>query len=165
MLTIYIFLKLVSMPLRSSSAENAGWSCFSLQVVWDQRHVSTLVSNSRQQSVQMGYSGFLEQNVNKVTCNLHSEVSELNIHSDTIRRTTNCIVVERSPLLPTQKDRSPMLILCHANVRAVKSKTACLREYISSIDMDIFSFTETWLTEKDTAAKLEIYFPESHSFI
>ena len=31
--------------------------------------------------------------------------------------------------------------------------------------MDIFAFTETWLTEKDTAAKLEIYFPESHSFI
>ena len=25
--------------------------------------------------------------------------------------------------------------------------------------------TETWLTEKDTAAKLEIYSPESHSFI
>ena len=70
------------------------------------RTIVTLVSNSRQPSVQMGYSGFLEQNVNKVTGNLHSEVSELNIHSDTSRRTT---VVERSPLLPTQKDRSPML--------------------------------------------------------
>ena len=53
----------------------------------------------------------------------------------------------------------------HANVRAVKSKTARLREYISSTDMDIFALTETWLTEKDTAAKLEIYSPESHSFI
>ena len=74
------------------------------------RAIATLVSNSRQPSVQMGYSGFLEQNVNKVTGNLHSEVSELNIHSDTSRRTTNFIVVERSPLLPTQKDRSPMLI-------------------------------------------------------
>ena len=73
----------------------------------------------------MGYSGFLEQNVNKVTGNLHSEVSELNIHSDTSRRTTNFIVVERSPLLPTQKDRSPILTLCHPNVRAVKCKTAC----------------------------------------
>ena len=50
-----------------------------------------------------------------------------------------------------------MLTLCHANVRAVKSKTACLREYISSTDMDIFALTETWLTEKDTSAKLEIY--------
>ena len=98
----------------------------------------------------MGYSGFLEQNVNKVTSNLHSEVSELNIHSYISRQTTNCIVVERSPLLPTQKDRSPTLNLCHANVWAVKSKTACLREYISSADMDIFSLTETWLTEKDT---------------
>ena len=58
-----------------------------------------------------------------------------------------------------------MLTLCHANVRAVKSKTACLREYISSTDMDTFALTETWLTEKDTAAKLEIYSPESHSFI
>ena len=122
------------------------------------RAIATLVSNSRQPSVQMGYSGFLEQNVNKVTGNLHSEVSELNIQSDTSRRTANFIVVERSPsLLPTQKDHSPMLTLCHVNVRAVKSKTACLREYISSTDMDIFALTETWLTEKDTAAKLEIY--------
>ena len=129
------------------------------------RAIATLVSNSRQPSVQMGYSGFLEQNVNKVTGNLHSEVSELNIHSDTSRRTTNFIVVERSPLLPAQKDRSPMLNLFHANVRAVKSKTACLREYISSTDMYIFALTETWLTEKDTAAKLGIYSPESHSFI
>ena len=81
--------------------------------------------------IQMGcYSGFLEQNVIRETGNLHFEVGELNIHSDTSRRTTNCIVVERSPLLPTQKDRSPMLTLCHANVRAMKSKTACLREYI-----------------------------------
>ena len=102
--------------------------------------------------------------MNKETGNLHSEASELNIHSDTFRRTTNCIVVERSPLLPTQKDRSPMLTLYHANVRAVKSKTACLREYINSTDM-IFALTETWLTEKDTAAKLEIYFLESHSFM
>ena len=122
------------------------------------RAIATLVSNSRQPSVQMGYSGFLEQNVNKVTGNLHSEVSELNIHSDTSRRTTNFIVVERSPLLTT-------LTLCHANVRAVKSKTACLREYISSTDMDLFALTETWLTGKDTAAKLKIYSPESHSFI
>ena len=129
------------------------------------RAIATLVSNSRQPSVQMGYSGFLEQNVNKVTGNLHSEVSELTIHSDISRRTTNFIVVERSTLLPTQRDRSALLTFCHANVRAVKSKTACLREYISSTDMDIFGLTETWLTENDTAAKLEIYSPESHSFI
>ena len=70
----------------------------------NRRAITTLVSNSSsgQPSVKMGYSGFLEQNVNKVTGNLHSEVSELNIHSDTSRQTTNCIVVERSPLLPTQ---------------------------------------------------------------
>ena len=112
----------------------------------------------------MGYSGSLEQNVNKVTSNLHSEVSELNIQFDTSHQAINCIIVVHSPLLPTQKDHSPMQTLCHANVRAVKSKTACLREYISSTDMDIFALTETWLTE-DTAAKLEIYSPESHSFI
>ena len=87
------------------------------------RAIATLLSNSRQPSVQMGYSGFLEHNVNKVTGNLHSEVSELNIHSDTSRRTSNCIVVERGPLLPTQKDRSPALTLCHANVRAVHMRT------------------------------------------
>ena len=133
----------------------------------NRRAITTLVSNSSsgQPSVKMGYSGFLEQNVNKVTGNLHSEVSELNIHSDTSRQTTNCIVVERSPLLPTQKDCSPMLTLFHTNVWAVKSKTACLLENTSSTDMDIFALTETWLTEKDTAAKLEIYSPESHSFI
>ena len=133
----------------------------------NRRAITTLASNSSsgQPLVQMSYSGFLEQNVNKVTGNLHSEVSELNIHSDTCRRTTNYIVLERSPLLPTQKDRSPMLTLCHANVQPAKSKTACLREYISSTDMDIFALTETWLTGKDTAAKLEIYSPESHSFI
>ena len=101
--------------------------------------------------------------MNEETGNLHSEANELNIHSDTFHRTTNCIVVERSPLLPTQKERSPRLTLCHANVRAVKSKTASVREYVNSTDMDIFALTETWLTEKDTAAKLEIYSPESHS--
>ena len=124
--------------------------------------------NRRARTTLGGVNGLfwvLEQNVNKVTGNLHSEVSELNIHSDTCRRTTNYIVVERSPLLPTQKDRSPMLTLCHANLLAAKSKTACLRKYISSTDMDIFALTETWLTGKDTAAKLEIYSPESHSFI
>ena len=70
----------------------------------NRRAITTLASNSSsgQPSVQMSYSGFLEQNVNKVTGNLHSEVSELNIHSDTSRQTINCIVVERSPLLPTQ---------------------------------------------------------------
>lgn len=58
-----------------------------------------------------------------------------------------------------------MQTLCHANVQAVKSKTACLQEYLSSTYMDIFAPTETWLMEKDTAAKLEIYSLESHSFI
>ena len=53
----------------------------------NRRAITTLVSNSSsgQPSVKMGYSGFLEQNVNKVAGNLHSEVSELNIHSDTSR--------------------------------------------------------------------------------
>lgn len=58
-----------------------------------------------------------------------------------------------------------MQTLCHANVQAVKSKTACLQEYLSSTYMDIFAPTETWLMEKDTAVKLEIYSLESHSFI
>ena len=75
------------------------------------------------------------------------------------------VVFVHSPLLPTQKDHSPMQTLCHANVQAVKSKTACLQEYLSSTYMDIFAPTETWLMEKDTAAKLEIYSLECHSFI
>ena len=41
----------------------------------------------------MGYSGFLEQNVNKVTGNLHSEVNELNIHSDTSRELATALLL------------------------------------------------------------------------
>ena len=40
-----------------------------------------------------------------------------------LSRTSNCILVERGPLLPTQKGRSPMLTLCHANVRTVHMHT------------------------------------------
>lgn len=128
------------------------------------RTISSLVSYFGQISSQVGWnSEILKQNMVEETGNLHSELSELNIHSS-ISQLTNCIVVERSPLLPAQKERSP-LTLCHANVQAVKSKTACLREYINSVDMDIFALTETWLTSKDTAAKLEFFPTETHAFI
>ena len=43
------------------------------------------------------------------------------------------------------------------NVQAIKSKTPDLRDYICSTDIDIFALTETWLTEKDVAAKIGIY--------
>ena len=43
------------------------------------------------------------------------------------------------------------------NVQAIKSKTPDLRDYICSTDMDIFALTETWLTEKDVAAKIGIH--------
>ena len=99
--------------------------------------------------------------------NLHTTYKHsLNIHFDASRfTTTNCIVVNRTPLLPTQKQRLPLLTLCSANVQAVKSKTAYSREYIRSIDMDIFAITETWLQEEDTAAKLEIIPVETHNFV
>ena len=103
------------------------------------RVISTVYTNRRQQSVQ--YGQVLEQRLNSETVNFHS--SELNIQSNTPGRSTNCIVVERCPLLFTQKGRSSVLTLCHANVQAVKSKTACLREYINPVDMDIFALTET----------------------
>ena len=105
------------------------------------------------------------QSIINETGNLHSEDSELNIHSNTSHQSTNCIVVECGPLLPTQKGHLPLLTLCHANVQAVKSKTSCLQEYINSADMDIFALTETWLTKKDTAAKLEFYSTKTHKFI
>ena len=39
------------------------------------------------------------------------------------------------------------------------------REYICSTDMDIFALTETWLTEKDVATKLEITPTEIHKVV
>ena len=40
-----------------------------------------------------------------------------------------------------------------------------LKYELFGTNFGLFSLTETWLTETDTAAKLEIYSPESHSFI
>ena len=99
--------------------------------------------------------------------NLHSPFDKpLNIHIVTSRPVSkNCIVVERTPLLPAQKERPPLLTFCSANVKAIKSKTSDLREYIRSTDMDIFALTETWLTEKDVAAKLEFIPTQTHTFV
>ena len=55
--------------------------------------------------------------------------------------------------------------LTRNNVQAIKSKTSDLRDYICSTDMDIFALTETWLTEKNVAAKLEFIPTETHKFV
>ena len=73
--------------------------------------------------------------------------------------------MERTPFVPDRGKHSPLLTLCTANVRAVKSKTAALLEYIHSADMDIFAVTKTWLTEKDAAAKMEFIPTETHKFV
>ena len=87
------------------------------------RAIATLLSNSRQPSVQMGYSGFLEQNVNKVTGNLHSEVNELSIHSDTSRELATALLLNLVHCCQHKRAVSPMLTICHANVRTVHMHT------------------------------------------
>lgn len=90
--------------------------------------------------------------------------SSLNIQTSTYR-SSNSIVVQRTPLLSSeQKNGSSLLTFCCANIQAVKSKTANLRDYIRSTNMDIFAITETWLHEDDTAATLEFYSTDTHSF-
>ena len=46
----------------------------------------------------------------------------------------------------------------------IKSKSADLLDYICNTNADMFAFTETWLTERDVAAKLEII-PPSYKFV
>ena len=54
---------------------------------------------------------------------------------------------------------------CSANVRSAKSKSADLLDFIYNSDADLFTFTETWLSDKDTAAKLEFIPPGTHKFL
>ena len=127
------------------------------------RPISVVVTDFRESSRQANEFHSAE------AVNLHnpSETSS-NIHSDTSRPTNNNsgrIVVERTPFVPDRGKHSPLLTLCFANVRAVKSKTAALLEYIHSADMDIFAVTETWLTDKDAAAKMEFIPTETHKFV
>ena len=74
------------------------------------RSIPTIVTYSRQDSDHGRYNSTLfdlsEQNL--------SEVSELNIQLDTFQSTSNCTVVQRSPLLPAQKERSSLLTLRHS---------------------------------------------------
>ena len=73
-------------------------------------------------------------------------------------------------LPPTLDNCLHQLTLCSANLQTVKSKTAdlcvcvcvCVCEYIQSTDVDIFPMTETWLSDKDNAAKLEFILSETY---
>ena len=93
--------------------------------------------------------------------------SSLNIQSVTscCRNSTNCIVIDRSPLLSDQTSRSSLLTLCLANAQSIKSKSTDLLNYVLSKDLDLFAITETRLREKDTAARLEFIPSETHKFI
>ena len=51
---------------------------------------------------------------------------------------------------------SPCLKLCSLNTRSVKCKSADFVDYVTTCGADIFALTETWLTEMDTAHKIEI---------
>ena len=68
-------------------------------------------------------------NLMEESTNLHSTSSEsLNIHFDAFRSSTSkTLVIERTPLLPSQNDDAPLLALCSANVQVIKSKTADLK--------------------------------------
>lgn len=98
--------------------------------------------------------------------NLHFASTDLlNIHLDTSAgiNTNNLIVINRTPMLNTIIDST--LLLCSANVRSVKSKTSDLLDFIYSSDADLFAITETWLSDDDTAAKLEFIPSETHAFV
>ena len=47
------------------------------------------------------------------------------------------------------------ILLCSANVRSAKSKSAELLNFVCSNDIDLFAIIETWLTDNDSAAVLE----------
>lgn len=107
----------------------------SQMICMKRRSIPTIITYSRQDSGHGCYNSthfeLGEQSL--------SEVSQL----DTFQPTSYCTVVQHSPLLLTQKERSSLLTLCHTNIQAVKSKTVNLRDYIYHTDMDIFSLTET----------------------
>ena len=73
----------------------------------------------------------------------------------------NLITIKRTPL-PRHIQQSN-LMLCHANVRSAKSKSADLLDFIYSNDIDLFAITETWVADIDTAAMLE-FTPDTHNF-
>ena len=107
------------------------------------RAISTVVTDLRQSSSQVRNNYILMHDSGgnlEEMANLHSPFDKpFNIRIVPSRSVSkNCIVVERTPLLPAQKKRSPLLTLCLANVQAIKSKTSDLPEYICSTDMDIF---------------------------
>lgn len=91
----------------------------------------------------------------------------LNIHryASCTSNANNLIVIKRSPLLSALQDQLPSLTLCSVNVRSAKSKSADILDFIYSSEADLFAFTETWLSENDTAAKLEFIPPRTHKFL
>lgn len=101
----------------------------------------------------------------EVICIFLSWTHQIFILTPLASNTNNLIVVNRSPLLAAFQDSPRALTLCSANVRSAKSKSADLLDFIYNSDADLFTFTETWLSDKDTAAKLEFIPPGTHKFL
>jgi len=65
--------------------------------------------------------------------------------------------------IPTIKEQCPIvkkhLRICCLNARSIKNKTADFVCYAASTGADIFTCTETWLTERDMTKRAEITLP------
>ena len=155
---------LVALPYFADSDSKASWRVSMKYIKTDQK--GFIADNQTQKGkgkTVLLQRVLLQERLAGSTC-----FSLFSAHSDTSRPTNNNsgrIVVERTPFVPDRGKHLPLLTLCSANVRAVKSKTAALLEYIHSADMDIFAVTETWLTDKDAAAKMEFIPTETHKFV
>ena len=44
-----------------------------------------------------------------------------------------------------------LLKLCTLNVRSLRNKSAAFYDYVCDSKADLYAFTETWLTDKDSA--------------
>ncbi len=59
-------------------------------------------------------------------------------------------------LRPSKKDITNRIHIGLLNARSVKNKTGMLYDHIIDNDLDIFLFTETWLTDHDQSAIAEL---------
>ena len=57
----------------------------------------------------------------------------------------------RIPLFHLTSSPANLFKLCTLNVRSLRNKSAALYDYVCDSKADLYAFTETWLTDKDSA--------------
>jgi len=90
-------------------------------------------------------------------------IRKTSIHSlarpDASRNTGNLITVNCSVGIPNRGRKVLPLTLCSVNACSVKSKSADFIDLVVNSAADLVAITETWLTERDSAARVEIIPP------